>query len=445
MITDFFDRRVMETIERYKMADKSECLLVGLSGGADSTSLLLCLKALGFRVKACHVNHCIRGEESDRDEEFCARLCERIGVELTAVRIDVPAYCETHSCSVEEGARKLRYEALESIECDKICTAHNLDDNLETAIFNMARGSGIAGLCGIPPVRGRIIRPLIETGREEIEEYLKALGQEYVTDSTNLTDEYTRNKIRHNIIPVMKGINPALMRTYRANARQLREDMELIDRIAEERLAAAFSEGGYLREKLIGEPEALRRRMIAKIIAESGAELSARAVKDAENILINGGKINIKGELFLVCDHGSFRTVRMSGKTEGNAALAVPEKGELWYMGRRVSFEIEKNDGGYENVHKKFANSCLDYDKIIGGLVLRQRAAGDRIKLVGREHSSDVRMLLKQAFRAEDRAGAVILADDEGIVLVEGFGAADRVKIDESTKRVLLVGINGGE
>ena len=184
--------KVERTIRKFHMAVKGERLLVGLSGGADSAALLLCLNELGYDVSACHVNHCIRGEEADRDQHFCERLCEGLGIGITVRRVDVPAYCRANPVSEEEGARLLRYNALQEISADKICTAHNLDDCLETTLFNLARGSGLKGIASIPPVRGNIIRPLIECSREEIEAYLAERGQNFVTDSTNLLDEYSR-------------------------------------------------------------------------------------------------------------------------------------------------------------------------------------------------------------------------------------------------------------
>ena len=133
--------KVERTIRKFHMAEKGERLLVGLSGGADSAALLLCLNELGYDVSACHVNHCIRGEEADRDQHFCERLCEGLGIGITVRRVDVPAYCRANPVSEEEGARLLRYNALQEISADKICTAHNLDDCLETTLFNLARGA----------------------------------------------------------------------------------------------------------------------------------------------------------------------------------------------------------------------------------------------------------------------------------------------------------------
>lgn len=166
---------VKRTISDYMMLETGENMLVALSGGADSTALLLSLRELGYPVRAFHLNHCLRGAESDRDEAFCRRLCEKIGVELTVERVDIAT--AAGDSAVEETARRIRYARLEhAAHGAKIAVAHNADDNLETMLFHLVRGTGAKGLTGIPPVRGRIIRPLIEVERREIEAFLRERG-----------------------------------------------------------------------------------------------------------------------------------------------------------------------------------------------------------------------------------------------------------------------------
>lgn len=166
---------VKRTISDYMMLETGENVLVALSGGADSTVLLLSLRELGYPVRAFHLNHCLRGAESDRDEAFCRRLCEKLGVELTVERVDIAA--AAGDSAVEETARRIRYARLEyAAHGAKIAVAHNADDNLETMLFHLVRGTGAKGLTGIPPVRGRIIRPLIEVERREIEAFLRERG-----------------------------------------------------------------------------------------------------------------------------------------------------------------------------------------------------------------------------------------------------------------------------
>ncbi len=199
---------------------KGKTILVGLSGGADSVSLVCALCALsekhGFYVSACHINHMIRGDEADRDEKFAKDLCNRLGIPFYSKSADVPKIAkETHK-SLEEAARDIRYSYFDEL-CDRgnadyIATAHTASDNAETLLFNITRGCGISGLCAIPQRRGRIIRPLLSLSRQDIEGFLKNIGESYVTDSTNLVCDCSRNIIRLKVIPELCSINSAFHR-----------------------------------------------------------------------------------------------------------------------------------------------------------------------------------------------------------------------------------------
>ena len=210
--------QILDTAKKYSMTETGDEVIAALSGGADSVCLLLALnelkETLGIKLSAIHVNHCLRGNESDRDEQFCRDLCGRLRIPLICGRFNVKEEAENRKISTELAARDIRYRFFqENSSGKKIATAHTANDNAETVIFNLARGTGTKGIAGIPPVRGNIIRPLINVTRSQIENYLKEKNQEYVTDSTNLTDDYTRNIIRHIVIPVIEQINSSLFRT----------------------------------------------------------------------------------------------------------------------------------------------------------------------------------------------------------------------------------------
>ena len=206
---------VLEAVKRFALLENNvKTVTVALSGGADSMaclSVLLSLKEeLGITVKAAHLNHMIRGEEALRDQEFVKKQCELLGVPLFCERADIPAIAKERGVSTELAAREVRYSFLERVNEGVIATAHTSSDNFETVLFNLARGSAIDGLCGIPPKRRIFIRPIILCTREDVEEYCKKENIPFVTDSTNLCDEYTRNKIRHNIVPIFKNLNPSV-------------------------------------------------------------------------------------------------------------------------------------------------------------------------------------------------------------------------------------------
>lgn len=294
------DNKIRETISRYNMLDKGDTVVVGLSGGADSVALLHILLSFreeyGLTVTACHINHNLRGAESDSDEEFVKNLCQRLNVPLERVSINVKDNSSPHE-SLEETARKLRYKEFERI-CKqnnaKLATAHTASDNAETVLINMLRGTGTKGLSGIPPLRDYIIRPLIRCSREEIEEYCQKNGLSFVTDSSNLTDDYTRNKIRHNIIPLLKEINPSFIGAVARMTAIVGEDTDFLENCAEERAREYLTDGKYDSKALKTLPRAIKCRIIASALKEKGVEPSTLRISQCEEIIEKGmGKVNL--------------------------------------------------------------------------------------------------------------------------------------------------------
>ncbi|MBD5130802.1 MAG: tRNA lysidine(34) synthetase TilS [Ruminococcaceae bacterium] len=290
-------------IEKVKRADSVYEMFNGgtvcaaLSGGADSVSLLLALKELseesGFALAACHLNHGLRGGESDRDQYFCEELCARLGVPLDSRKISVSEYAEKHE-SLEETARRVRYDFFREVlgafgGNAVLATAHTANDNAETVLINMTRGTGLAGLCGIPPVRGlgefRVVRPLIYCTRAEVEEFLGARGQDFVTDSTNLLKEYTRNKIRQRVLTEILEINPSALETIGRMTKNLREDNAFLEEMAAKALAENRTERGYNAAELAKLPSPIRSRAVRKILAEGGIEPSSLRINMAASML----------------------------------------------------------------------------------------------------------------------------------------------------------------
>ena len=207
--------------------------LVALSGGADSVALLRVLLSLGYDIEAMHCNFHLRGDESDRDELFCKELCSALNVPLHIAHFDTKTYAALHHVSIEMAARELRYGYFEQLRRDldaaSICVAHHKDDSAETLLMNIARGTGIMGLTAIRPQNGHIIRPLLCVTRAEIEAYLARLHQPYVTDSTNLVDDVTRNKVRLDIMPLLKDINPSVIEAMSSTAQHVQEALPLLN------------------------------------------------------------------------------------------------------------------------------------------------------------------------------------------------------------------------
>jgi len=236
---DSADFAGQETIKKYSLAEKNGQITVALSGGADSVALLLSLlkikdkKDLSFSVSACHLNHGIRDLGAIRDENFTKTLCEKFSVPVYTEKIDIPKLCETQKGSVETVARNERYEFFRRASVhfgnSLIATAHTMSDNAETLLFNIARGTGPDGICGIPPKRDIFIRPLIQLKRADVEKFLSEQSQDYMTDETNCDEEYSRNFIRHNIVPKLKELNPAFEEAVFRLSESARKDKEYFD------------------------------------------------------------------------------------------------------------------------------------------------------------------------------------------------------------------------
>lgn len=437
MTTDMLNK-VSETIEKYNMINRGESVLCCLSGGADSVALLLCLHKLGADVKACHVNHLLRGDESMRDESFCVSLCEKFGVPLEVKRVDAKMFSQQGGYSFEEGARVLRYKIFSEQGCDKIATAHTLSDCLETAVFNLARGTGLTGLASIPPVRdNNIIRPLINCSRSEIVDFLVECGQDYVTDSTNLTDEYTRNRIRHNIVPQMKNMNPSLEKTFLGTLENLREDNAFILRQANKLQAFAKTSYGYKCEPLIQSDPAVSGRVIAAVLSEKGVSASRERILEVRELCRNGGKITVGKNVYLCSDK---YMLYYESDTLGNFCFSAKIDEKMSIGCKTVC--LEKKQPYSLNIHDNLTSFCADYDKIKGDILVRSRVSGDNITLIGREFTSSVKKIVQSAFKPHERKNAIILADNDGVIFVEKYGFADRVKADADTKSYLICKIS---
>lgn len=403
-------------------------MLCAVSGGADSVALLHFLASRrDVETVAAHFNHCLRAEESDRDEEFVRSLCERLGVKCVTERGDVAAFARENGRGVEDAARVLRYDFLcrtaESEGCSRIATAHNADDNAETVLLNLSRGTGLKGLCGIPPVRGIIVRPLLQTTRAEIEGYLEENGLEHIEDSTNALDDYSRNRIRHHVSPVLGEINPAFAEAVARMTETLREDEEYISSAA----AAFVEEKAEGNSIPAGETMALAPSVRMRVFRMMhGGELSAVHCRAIENLCLVRS-VHAHADVPGMRVTREFdRLVFASERAEAIEPREV-KVGERVYLPELDAYISCEFVPSCAEIHKSLNTFFFKSENICGTITLASRSEGDKIRLEGRNCTKSLKKLFSEAkMSINERIQCPVIYDEAGVIAVMGFGVAQR-------------------
>lgn len=450
------ERSIEERYPQVFLPDGSEeslFFLVGLSGGADSVALthLLLQKGYGKTMAACHVNHLLRGEESERDMEFVRAFCDSLGIPFWGVRIDVASLSKERKMTLEECGREERYrifaQLAQKIENQEkkhvlIATAHTLSDDLETVLFRLARGSGLRGLCGIPSIRENIIRPLLSWSRDDIERYCQEYHLEFVTDSSNKSDEYNRNKIRHYVIPILKEINPQLEKTFSATKQNLNEEYDFMLRCGTEEYRRRKVENKIDVSGLESLHPGLRKKMWDCYLREHGITPSFSVFSWLEDMLFKKqGKLMLDRSHQIVWqgDRGWVESV-----PQPISYFESPLKEGIYESKTGKVYKIQTlSIGSSQSFHKVYKNLFdifIDCDKIYGNLVIRQRKDGDRIKLPNRGCTKSLKKLFQEmGISPEDRKKRFILADEKGVLAVEGVGVDERAACDDTTARLIAI------
>lgn len=420
--------KILKQIRDCDMLSSSRRITVALSGGADSVALLYALHGLqnelGITVSAAHLNHMIRGAEADRDEDFVRSLCESLKIPLTVEREDVPALAKKTGQSLELAARQARYGFFESkIPDGLIATAHTASDQLETVLLNLTRGTGPDGLCGIPAVRGRIIRPLLSCTRAEIEDYCRENGLRFVTDSTNLSDDYTRNRLRHLVIPQLKEINPAVETAAARCAKFCSEEREYLDRIANGILKSALRGGALDITALKELDRAAAKRVLRLFAAQFYTDNDAFHTEKLLELCKSGGKCSLPNGLYGICRDNTLTI------TDGKV--------------KKVRFitEISEENTDFskdtKKIHNLLLNNALDYDKIVGKLIVRSRLPGDKLRLRKSGCTKTLKKLYNEfSVPLDERENLPVVCDDCGIVWIYSIGTAERCAVTLKTKRI---------
>ncbi len=435
-----FSSGVLSAIREFDMIQPGDRVLVCLSGGADSVCLLSVLSELSdeldLELFAAHYNHRLRGDESDGDEEFCAALCRGLGVPLFVGSGDVRLEAERRSQGIEECARDMRYEffyeTAASLGGAKIATAHNAEDNLETVLMRIARGTGLKGLCGIPPVRGEIIRPLLYVKRAEIETYLRVNGIPHREDSSNETDDYFRNVIRHRVIPALResSLDPAASA---ANmTRLLREDESFLDSLSEK----------YLNEHpelsasdLASQPFSLSSRVIRKA---AGSELSFSHVEAVLKLLKSpdpSASLDLPG-LIVRREYDRLVFGRAESSTFEPFMILPGEARKIPEAGRIVRAELIESAG---EIHKSFTDLVFKSESVCGNMLIRPRKTGDYIRLSsGSGQKSLKKLFIDRKIPAHLRSSVPVVCDDAGVLGVCGIGTDVRSRAQKGDRVIKI-------
>ncbi len=453
-------QRVSEYIRKRGLLKPEGHYLVALSGGADSVCLLFLLKQLGYSVEAIHCNFHLRGEESDRDESFCRQLCDEQEIKLHLVHFDTQAYAQLHKVSIEMAARQLRYRHFAQLchdaEFQGICVAHHQDDVAETVLLNLIRGTGIKGLSGIKPLQSMsfqlngqddrtfqlpIIRPMLCVSRDEITDFLNQIGQTYVTDSTNLIPDVQRNKIRLQVLPLLREINPSVSRNIVETAENLAFADEYLDERVEQDLYGMYDEitlmavpntfsipvsrvnSEYLLYRMLN-PYGFTSAQIKQIYSRLDAPTGTEYYSDTHILVFNRGRL-------LIEETGKkpFREMR------------IPEEG-TYMISDDTKIKIERMP-----LEEGFQIPCaseviaLDADKLQMPLTVRLAKEGDRFVPFGMKGSKLVSdFLTDQKLSLLEKRRQLVIADStDKILWIVSRRPDNRFRITDTTQTILRI------
>jgi tRNA(Ile)-lysidine synthase len=443
--------KVKEYITAHRLFEAGEHVLVALSGGADSAALVTLLAELSgelsVTVYAAHLHHGIRGEEADRDQTYCAGLCERLGVPFVTERVDVPTLAKERKMSVEACARELRYgflhRAAAKLGCTKICTAHHADDNIETVLLHMIRGCGLSGLTGIQPIRDGIVRPLLALRKVELVAYLSEKGISYVHDSTNDCDDYTRNYIRHNLIPGIYKLNESADKAFLRMCDSLTEDSGFIYSVASQ-----VSENATLEELRTLAAPVLKRYITLRYEALMGQgrrpdSLSLSVICDAVKNYEGAKKYAICGGVTAFVNASGIQLEKNANNTV--SAYCVPLTFGQTYIpetGYTVLVTDDKKVADeWKNVYKLSTPWIVCFDKITkdGFLTLAARNGkeGDGYTF-GKLQRSVSRQLIRYKIPTQQRDGLPRICVGEELIGVWGLPASDSVRAVGGGKNIYI-------
>lgn len=459
-----FLEKIKATISRHSMLSGGETVLIGLSGGPDSACLLLVLDKLkeefSLKLHAIYIDHGLRPSETPSEMEFCRKLCEGLAIPFVTKSVNVKAYAKEHGLNKQEAARELRYRVFDEVSselrADKIALGHNADDQIETFFMRILRGSGPRGLSGIPPVRGRIIRPLIEIEREEIEKYLDEKRINYIVDSSNLKEDYLRNRIRLSFIPEVKRINPDITETITRTMGILREEERYFDIIVAKTLMKLISRKTDQRIELFLAPmEAMDtvvlRRVLIKAIDETHGLRGISFVHIEGMIDLikkgrHGDRLYLPNGIRVIKDYSTMTVTSEPPVRIGSHTLSVPGEVILKETGMviKASLKDKVGDEGSEEEGPLDGRGLAVFDAGKTGTVLtvRPRQRGDFFYPMGfgkRKKLQD--FFVDEKVPRDERDSVPIVLSGNDIVWIAGYRGDERFRVSDGTERFLRLEI----
>lgn len=466
-------KKVEQYCERYHMVEKGDRIVLGVSGGADSVSLFFVMLELcekyNIEIVVVHVNHGIRGDEAKRDEDYVRELCGEYGIAFECVNADVRKMAKESRLSEEEMGRKVRYDAFAKVAkkygCNKVAVAHNQNDVSETVLLNLFRGSGIKGLSGMEPVRDGLIRPLLCVKRNEIEAFLESRKISYQNDHTNFETDYTRNKIRLKVLPyVEEKINERASEHIVKSAEILSMAYDYIgmqtDAAYQELVTQTTKEWEISLQGFHQLHDMIKTELVRRVLFKIAKKQKDIEMTHVEIVVDLAGKgagkrVDLPYEMEAVHQYDKLVLRKRERKKQEDAMeLEVPIPGKLEIPGRTETIEFEiitVNDENREALQKMYANKkndytkWFDYDKIRNTVLVRNRKNGDYFEYNADGNRKELkRLFIDQKLPAEKRDRILLLADGNHIMWAIGLRISEYYKVQECTKRILKVKVDGG-
>lgn len=485
-------KKVQEYLKQYHMVSRGDKVLAGVSGGADSVCLFHMLRELrqtmDFSMEVIHVEHGIRGKDSIDDAVFVENLCREYDVPFHLYPVDVPAYAKEHHMGYEEAARVLRYQAfreyarsqIEAGEHVRIALAHHMNDNAETILFQLIRGSGLTGVCGMRPVRQEqdgicYIRPLLCAERSEIEQYLHTHGQAYCTDATNADIEYSRNRIRSCVLPELCKLNDQAILHMNQTARRLMDVKEFLDQetdaLSDEMIVRQGDQVAFPLEQVSKLPTAVAQEVVRRAIflaAGKQKDITAVHVRDVMGLanLQSGRQVHLPYGILarreydsVILEQSDNSRSTWEQQVEAGTLEALREEcianpqgmSQMETMildGNRgtISFRVRKILENKEEIPKKPYTKWLDYDMIKNGFLLRNRHSGDFFYTDSLGHRKKLKeYFINEKIPSEQRQQMILLANESEIFWIIGGRISDTCRITDETNYILEIDYNGGK